>query len=104
MSELIRELRVKLGISQAQLARAVNANQSTISRIEHNGLNTNYRLVYKILLFLQTKKFSEGNIMRSFLNNDVLEFMVRVMQHNALRQQINQDPQAVVNRLLTAVV
>lgn len=94
-------MRISLGYSQSQLARLVHINQSTISRIERDCLNTSFRLVFKILLFLQAKKFGGERVTRSLLNDNVLEFVLQIISHRQLRMKINDNFWEVLAQLTT---
>lgn len=100
MNKLIRELREQAHLSQTKLAALMGVNQSTISRLEHDCSNTNYKLIFKILLFLQQKTKQTNDHMPSWkqwYTRHGMEFLTHVMDHEIMRHFIMQNPQQAAN-------
>ncbi|WP_342252672.1 helix-turn-helix transcriptional regulator [Spiroplasma endosymbiont of Amphibalanus improvisus] len=103
MNTKIKEMRQELNISQKQLAKAVNVQQSTISRIENNCSTTSYKLILKILLYLRSKYFEAPDI--GFLNFDenIFEFIITLLSDKSVSNLISTNSTQFSNQVITWV-
>ena len=98
MSQLIRQLRQTAQLSQAKLASLMGVHQSTISRLEQDCSNTNYKLIFKILLFLQQKTAAANvPVWQQWYTRHGMEFLCHLMNHEAMRQFILTNPLQAAN-------
>lgn len=93
---LIRELRIKLGLTQSQLARLAGVSQSLIAKIERGTVNPSYDAVRRIFLALERVRVQRGMDIRAgevctrrilYVSvNDTVEKAAEIMRRNDVSQ------------------
>lgn len=96
MNKLIYQLRKKLHISQSELATKAGVCQSTISRIERTCLAVNYKIIFKILIYLQSREFGTNNPIKTVFSKQLIAFLFSLTDFLEIQQFICKDPEKAV--------
>ncbi len=98
MSDLIKKLRCRQGLTQSNVASKIGVKQSTISRIENGITNISWDVILKVLLCLKASNKEINDFLNSVSSNNCYEFFSLIVQDFKIREMINKDPFFCANK------
>ena len=103
MDRLILKWRRKLLITQKQLANNIGVHQSTISRIEHNCFQANYKIIFKILIYFKAQQANFKSPLKTVISKNLIEFLVYLSMNEESQNIIENNPKKAANFFLKSL-
>jgi len=99
MQNLLKRLRQRNCLTQQQLADALNIQQSTISRLEKNCNFTSWKVIKKILIYLQASNHDLKLFLLNYNYQKIEPFIELLFNDLNIVKQIEKEPILIFENL-----